>query len=209
MKNKQLNRSIFYLIVVTLILVLVYQNKNPFNTEKFALHPQIFSKFFTCFTGCWFHENLDHISGNIISFVSISILFLLLFPTSWLRFFLVQYILSSVILFFLGKPNQLIIGASTWVYSFMAFIITIILVQPNKKLYAIFFIAVIFYGSSWWGLLPLLPQVSHEGHISGTLSGILIALIGKKYWVSFLPKAEVPEWYKKEWNHENPYDKIE
>ena len=57
--------------------------------------------------------------------------------------------------------------------------------------------------------MPLLPQVSHEGHISGTIAGILIAIIGKKYWVGFLPKAEVPEWYKKEWNHENPYDKIE
>jgi membrane associated rhomboid family serine protease len=91
----------------------------------------------------------------------------------------------------------------------MAFIITIILLQPNKKLYAILFIAVVFYGSSWWGLLPLLPQVSHEGHISGTIAGILIAIIGKKYWVAFLPKAVVPEWYKKEWNHENPYDKIE
>ena len=91
----------------------------------------------------------------------------------------------------------------------MAFIITIILLQPNKKLYAILFIAVVFYGSSWWGLLPLLPQVSHEGHISGTIAGILIAIIGKKYWVGFLPKAEVPEWYKKEWNHDNPYDKIE
>ena len=209
MKNKQLNRSIFYLIVVTLILIIFYQNQNPFRTEIFALHPRDFSKFYTSFTGCWLHENLDHISGNLISFVSLSVLFLLLFPQSWLRFFILQYILSSVTLFFLGKPNQLIIGASTWVYSFMAFIITIILLQPNKKLYAILFIAVVFYGSSWWGLLPLLPQGSHEGHISGTIVGILIAIIGKKYWVGFLPKAEVPEWYKKEWNHENPYDKIE
>ena len=209
MRSKQLNRSIFYLIVVTLILILVYQNQNPFNTDSFALHPRNFAKFYTSFTGCWFHENMDHIGGNLISFISLSILFLLLFPQSWLRFFILQYLLSSVILFFLGKPNQLIIGASTWVYSFMAFIITIILLQPNKKLYAILFIAIVFYGSSWWGLLPLLPQVSHEGHISGTIAGILIAIVGKKHWVAFLPKAEVPEWYKKEWNHENPYDKIE
>ncbi len=209
MKKKQLNRSIFYLIVVTLILILVYQNQNPFSTEKFALHPRNFSKFYTSFTGCWFHENLDHISGNIISFVSLSILFLLLFPKSWMRFFFLQYILSSVILFFLGKPNQFVIGASTWVYSFMSFIIAIILLQSNKKLYAILFITVMFYGSSWWGLLPLLPQVSHEGHISGTIAGALIAIIGRKYWVAFLPKSVVPEWYKKEWNHENPYDKIE
>lgn len=209
MKNKQLNSSIFYLIAVVFFLIVVFQNQNPYNTSDFALHPRNYSQWYTAFTGCWLHENLDHISGNLISLISLSVLFLMLFPSKWLQFFLMQYIFSSVILFYLGKPNQLIIGASTWVYAFMAFIITIIFLQPNKKLYAIMFITVMFYGSSWWGLLPLLPQVSHEGHISGTIAGILIALINRKEYVRLLPKNKIPLWYYEELKQENPYDKID
>ena len=201
-------KSIFFLAVVCIILVVVFYNQTDQILDLFALHPQNWNFSYSAFTSPWLHGNLDHLLGNLLSIISLSAIFMLLFPTNWLRFFISQYILSSVLFFFIATPNTQHIGASVWVYAFASFILTIILLQPNKKLFAIFFVTVLFYGGMWWGLLPLIPHVSYEGHISGTIAGIVSALIDRKFYINLLPKRKIPQWFHLENEEKNPYDSI-
>lgn len=201
-------KSISYLAVVCLLLVVVFYNQTNAILNAFAVHPQNFQFAYAAFTGPWLHGNLEHLLGNLISLISLSAIFMLLFPANWLRFFLSQYLISSVLFFFIATPNTQHIGASVWVYAFASFILTIILLQPNKKLFAIFFVTVLFYGGMWWGLLPLIPHVSYEGHISGTIAGIVVALLDRKFYINLLPKRKIPQWFHLENEEKNPYDSI-
>lgn len=80
--------------------------------------------------------------------------------------------------------------------------------QPNRKLWAVFLVTVLFYGSTWWGLLPIMPQVSHEGHLSGFITGLLLAFLLKNKYLKQLPQRKLPRWYFEEGNQGNPYDSI-
>ena len=93
-------KSIFSLAFVCVILVLVFYNQTSEILDFFALHPQNFNYSYSAFTSPWLHGNLDHLIGNLLSLISLSAIFMLLFPTNWLRFFISQYILSSVLFFF-------------------------------------------------------------------------------------------------------------
>ena len=201
-------KSITYLAIVCAILVAVFYNQTTKIVDLLAVHPQNWQFAYSAFTGPWLHANLDHLLGNLLSLIPLSVIFMLLFPTNWLRFFCSQYLVSSILFFFIARPNTQHIGASVWVYAFAAFILTIILLQPNKKLFAIFFVTVLFYGGMWWGLLPLLPQVSYEGHISGTIAGMLIAIIDRKFYLKRLPQRKIPHWFHQETDDKNPYDSI-
>lgn len=151
-----------------------------------------------------------HLWGNIISFIGLSTLFVLLFPKDGIRFFLIQWVLSSVLLFFIAQGETLHIGASTWLFSFFGFLFYYTLRAKNRRLKAIFLVLILWYGSMWWGLLPLVPHISYEGHLSGLITGMLMAFCGATYWNRRL----LPEWhYKpKEWEQdsdlENPYDTL-
>ena len=201
-------KSIYFLSLVCAILVAVFYSQTANMVDFFAVHPQNWQYAFSAFTGPWFHGNLDHLLGNLLSLISLSAIFMLMFSMNWLRFFISQYLISSVLFFFIAKPNTQHIGASVWVYAFAAFILTIILLQPNKKLFAIFFVTVLFYGGMWWGLLPLIPQVSYEGHISGTIAGILVAIIDRQFYLKRLPQRKIPQWFYQETDEKNPYDSI-
>ena len=201
-------KSISYLAIVCALLVAVFYNQTTTLLDTFAVHPRNFKFAYTAFTGPWLHGNLEHLMGNLFSLISLSVIFVLLFPLNWMRFFISQYVVSSVLFFFVAAPNTQHIGASVWVYAFASFILTIILLQPNKKLLAIFFVTILFYGGMWWGLLPLLPHISYEGHISGTIAGILIALIDRKFYLNRLPQRKVPQWFYQENDERNPYDSI-
>ena len=201
--------SLFFLSFVCLFLVVIFYLQSPQILQLYAVHPKEIPYFYAAFTGVWLHANLEHLLGNLISLISLSAIFLLLFPKKWVHFFTLQYLVSSVLFFFIAPLNSQHVGASVWVYAFATFILTILLLQPNKKLMAIFFITVLFYGGMWWGLLPLLPHVSYEGHISGSVTGILLAFILRKDYVKLLPKSKIPDWFHHETDEKNPYDLID
>jgi len=171
------------LFVVLILLFVVFQSQTPLISAFYSTHPRDIADFYTAFTGSWLHGNWEHLWGNISALCGLGVVFILLLPRKFLLFFIIQWVLSGVILFFLGRAGQSHLGASTWAYSFASFLGVIAAYHPNQKAKAIIFLVVLFYGGMWWGLLPLIPGISWQGHLSGTLAGVLIALIKLDYWV--------------------------
>lgn len=188
-------------------LVLIYAIQTDTLIQLLACKPKNWTYFYTAFTGPFLHGDSLHLWGNVSSLFGLSLLFIWLFPYDWIRFFLFQWILSSIGLFLLGDLGESHIGASTWVYSFAAFLAYFTWRNKHRNMNAMLFILVLWYGSMWWGLLPLLPRVSHEGHIAGLVVGVLIGHFGFYYWEQRL----MPEWKQtpKTWEYEeepkNPY----
>ena len=207
--------NFIFLFIVLLVMFVVFLRQTPLILAFYSTHPRDLNDFHTAFTGSWLHGNWEHLWGNISALAGLGTVFILLFPRKMPLFFVAQWILSGVILFFLGRSGQSHLGASTWAYSFASFLGVLSLAHPNHKAKSILFLVVLFYGTMWWGLLPLIPGISWQGHLSGTLTGILIALFRLEFWINAMniPREGIKsDEFLKEDDEEplpsNPFDDI-
>lgn len=69
------------------------------------------------------------------------------------------------------------IGASGLVYGLFGFLIFSGLFRSYKRLVALSFAIIFFYGSMVWYILPIKPGISWEGHLSSFVVGIICALV--------------------------------
>jgi membrane associated rhomboid family serine protease len=202
--------SFFYLSLVSLSLVVVYFFTDDSLRSLLGTHTRDFSRWHTLFTGSFLHGDFEHLWGNIISLIGLGFIFWLLYPAAWGYFFLWQWPVSGLILFSLGDYGENHIGASTWVYSFAGFLAIQTLRVKNIRARALFLALCLWYGSMWWGILPIQAGVSHEGHIAGLLTGVLLGLWKSDQWNKYL-RSEflyVPKSWEGDSPPENPYDQF-
>jgi membrane associated rhomboid family serine protease len=86
------------------------------------------------------------------------------------------YFIGGVLLWGLGRQAYHI-GASGLIYGLAAFLFLSGLIRKVRSLTAISLLVVFWYGSMVWGLLPFDFEVSFEAHISGAVSGVILAVI--------------------------------
>lgn len=145
------------------------------------------------FLGAFIHGSWDHLWGNLVALLVLSRLFMIQFPNHWLRFWLMQHVMASSLLWLIGAVvytpegwrlthGVSHIGASIWVYAFVGFLISMGVLQKTKQSMGIFFLVLLLYGQIW-AFMPIDPKVSWQGHLSGLLTGILIALWKGKLWL--------------------------
>ena len=92
--------------------------------------------------------------------------------------FLWLFLVSGLWLWVIGRPS-LHIGASGVIYSLASFLFVSGIIRKNPRLSSISLIVVFLYGSMIWGVFPTKPTVSWEGHLSGMVSGIIVAIFFK------------------------------
>ena len=68
------------------------------------------------------------------------------------------------------------------------------LIHRDKASLSIMFLVFVWMGGFIWGLFPIDPKVSWEGHIAGSIAGILIALtIGLRWKERRTTRLPAPE----------------
>jgi membrane associated rhomboid family serine protease len=118
---------------------------------------------------------------------------------------LITYLASGLITWCIGNPESTHIGASALVYGLNFFLISSGFIRGNRMLIVISLIMVFLYGSFIWGMIPSLaiPQnISWEGHLSGAIIGVLLAVFLRKEG----PQKEVYLWEDEEDNEEEIND---
>lgn len=205
-------KKIPHLLLLVLTLIGIYiLFTTPESKRLLACHTRNINKYWTAYTGPLFHGSIDHLTSNSISLLGLGMLFLVYFSsrTFW-HFWFIQFIISTNILFFLGDEGEHHIGASTWVYSFAAYLLSISLISRNRRIKSMALIVALWYGTMWWGLLPLMPNVSHEGHIAGLITGVLIGIWRMPNWKQELSKerAWMEPIQQKVEKTPNPYDSL-
>ena len=94
------------------------------------------------------------------------------------QLFLWLFLISGFWLWIIGRPS-FHIGASGIIYALASFLFVSGLIRKNPRLSAISMLVIFLYGSMIWGVFPTFQNVSWEGHLSGFLAGILVALFFK------------------------------
>jgi membrane associated rhomboid family serine protease len=122
---------------------------------------------------------ISHIVNNSIAIVILgSILFYSYRPISFKIFFLV-YFISGFWLWCFGRPSYHI-GASGVIYGLATFIFFSGVLRKHIPLMIMSLLVAFLYGSLVWGIFPINYKISFEGHLTGAVTGLILAFYFRK-----------------------------
>jgi membrane associated rhomboid family serine protease len=167
-----------FLMVFSLWIVFWIELRFDFNFNTNGLQPRTFSGLQGILFSPFIHSNLEHLYNNSLPlFVLLSALF---YFYESVRFQILTWGLIGVgVLTWLIGRDSFHIGASGIVYMLTSFLFFKGIWSKNLRLIALALIVVFLYGSMVWGIFPQQERISWEGHLSGLIIGIILALIFK------------------------------
>ena len=183
--NKSKERKAFYfklklavLIVGIWVLIELVDNLFGLGLERFGLKPKTLEGLFGIFTFPFLHGDWNHVFSNGSSAI-VLLTGLSVFHEKRSFFILMTlYLGSGALLWIIGRHGSNHIGASGLIYAVAFFLFVASIREGNRNSMALSFFIILMYGSMIWGVMPYFVQanVSWEGHLSGAIVGVLLAL---------------------------------
>jgi hypothetical protein len=95
------------------------------------------------------------------------------------KVFIFIYIATGVLVWLFGRESYHI-GMSGVIYGLTSFLIVSGFFRKNMRVAGISLLVIFLYGSIIWGVIPLDPSISWEGHFFGFLTGMIMAGVYRK-----------------------------
>jgi membrane associated rhomboid family serine protease len=121
------------------------------------------------------HGDWKHLVDNSMPVLLLGVALFYFYRDIAYKIWFLMYIIAGILLWCIGRPAYHI-GASGMIYGLAAFLFTSGIIRRVRSLMAISLLVVFWYGSLVWGLLPFDFEVSFEAHITGMITGVLLAL---------------------------------
>ncbi len=122
------------------------------------------------------HGNWKHLIDNSMPAFLLSLALFYFYRDIAYKIWLLIYLIGGILLWGVGREAYHI-GASGLIYGLAAFLFLSGIIRRVRSLTAISLLVVFWYGSMVWGLLPFDFEVSFEAHITGAVSGVVLAII--------------------------------
>lgn len=193
------------LIVAVMWVVKIIEVSLNIDFGRYGVTPHTAQGLIGIFTLPFLHVSWEHLLSNSVPILVLGTALYYCYPTLANRVLFITYLASGLITWCIGNPESTHIGASALVYGLNFFLISSGFIRGNRMLIVISLIMVFLYGSFIWGMIPSLaiPQnISWEGHLSGAIIGVLLAVFLRKEG----PQKEVYHWEDEEDNEEEIND---
>ncbi|WP_343332387.1 rhomboid family intramembrane serine protease [Draconibacterium aestuarii] len=128
------------------------------------------------------HSDFNHLVSNSVPFFILLFMLVYFYRHISYRIFFQMYIMAGLCVW-LGGREAWHIGASGVVYALAAFHFVSGIIRNDVRLLTLSAIVVFLYGGMVWGLLPIRPEISWEGHLWGAISGVVLAFYYRKYMI--------------------------
>jgi membrane associated rhomboid family serine protease len=126
------------------------------------------------------HSGFSHLISNSIPFFILFFALIYFYRRISYRIFIQLYLLAGLAVWLAGRPAWHI-GASGVVYALASFHFVSGIIRNDVRLLTLSVVVVFLYGGMVWGILPIDPEISWEGHLWGAVSGVVLALFYRKY----------------------------
>lgn len=207
-ENKKISLSTFlvpFVFVAILWGVKIFEITNNINFVKYGVYPQKLENFTGIFTSAFIHADWNHLINNSLPLLVLgSAIFYFYKEVAW-KVYIWIWLMSGAWLWVMARPSYHI-GASTLVYGFAAFVFVSGIIRKYYKLLALTLLVTFLYGGMVWGIFPIDYQISWEGHLYGTIAGVILAF----YYRNLGPQKPKFEWeeegYEEDYSH-IPWDK--
>jgi membrane associated rhomboid family serine protease len=158
------------------------------------------------------HGSWDHLLSNSVPFLVLGFALFYFYRNLAYRILFMIYLLSGLCVW-LGGRESYHIGASGIVYGLASFLFFSGVFRKDANLLTISIIVTFLYGSMFWGIFPIKPDVSWESHLWGAASGLLLSFYyrhqgpvrPKASWENEPEEEDSPD---AEWNQPEEEEKV-
>lgn len=206
MKNyllKKIYSIAFYPFSFVLVLWLVYfaERSGAYHWTTYGILPRQFSGLKGVVLSVFLHGDFDHLVSNTLPILVLGMLLFFFYKIIARQVFLWIWLISGLWLWIGGRNNDYYpvyhIGASTLIYGLATFLFFSGVFRKHLPLMVVSALVVFLYGSIMWGIFPLKPEMSWEGHLFGAIAGLMVA---------FNYRNEGPKKRKFEWEEDDEDD---
>ena len=149
------------------------------------------------FLSPFLHHSAKHLLSNTLPLIVLMWCLYYFYSAIAHRTFLFLWLLSGLLTWIIGREAWHV-GASGVIYSLSFFLFFSGLIRRHIPLIAISLVVAFLYGSTVWNMFPwsmyLDTNVSWEGHLSGGISGLIVAIIFRKHG----PQKPIKVWEEEE-----------
>ncbi len=187
--------SILIPVIFVLILWVIHFVSIEFdwNLASYGLYPRRIEGLIGIFTMPFIHGGWEHLFNNSIPLLVLGWAIFHFYPSLATKT-LIWITLSAGIWLWISGRSSYHIGASGVVYGLAAFLFLSGWLRREKKVASLSLLIAFLYGSMWWGILPVEPGISWEGHLWGAVAGFVLAWVFRKQG----PQKKVFEWKEDE-----------
>lgn len=176
--DKIVKQRLFVSLFFLLILILFHAIKELTNISflNLGILPLKFDQGYSILTHVFVHKDWAHLLSNLSTLTVFLVFISYYFPQSFPKIFLGGLLLTGFGIFLFGREG-VHIGASGLVYNFGAFIFFSGIIRWEPGAIALSLLITFLYSGIIYGLFPVDSSVSWEGHLSGAVSGIILAIL--------------------------------
>ena len=202
---KYSNSIIVYPLILVFLIWLVYwyQIRIDSGIRHYGIQPHKMEGLLGVFTSPFLHSGISHLYNNSIPLLVLSMaLFFFYNKIAW-RVLFYGMLCSGILTWIIGKSGNHI-GASGVIYVLVSFMFFKGILAKHYRLIALSLIIIFFYGSMIWYVFPIKDNMSWEGHLSGLITGVILAFAFRKQ----IAKPERYIWESETYNeHDDPFMK--
>ncbi|RNC89269.1 MAG: rhomboid family intramembrane serine protease [Allomuricauda sp.] len=163
------------------------------NLNDWGIFPRRISGLKGIFFSPFIHGSLEHLYNNTLPLIVLTAALFYFYKETAFRVLLIGFLLSGLFTWLIGRTSYHI-GASGLIYVLASFVFFKGIFARHYRLVALSLAVVFLYGGLIWYIFPIKDGISWEGHLSGFLTGLLLAA---------MTKTKVPEEPKYNWEKED------
>ena len=171
------NAAILPVIAIAVIWCIHFiDSVYAFELSRFGIFPREVKGLIGIFASPFLHGDLEHLFNNTLPILFLGWGLMYFYPRIAGKVVMAAWIGAGALVWIMGRPN-FHIGASGVIYGMAAFLFTSGILRRQRTLMALSLLIVFLYGSMIWGIFPIMPRISWEGHLSGMITGVALAIM--------------------------------
>jgi len=182
-KNKiKYHPSVIWVPFISLVAIwFVYfvEIKFGFNFNKYGIYPKTITGLRGILFSPFIHSTTKHLLNNSLPLVILTASLFYFYRSIAFKILIVGTIITGFLTWSFARPSYHI-GISGVIYLLVSFVFFSGIFRKYYRLIALSLAVVFWYGSMIWYIFPVKERISWEGHLSGFLTGLLLAYIYKK-----------------------------
>ena len=174
--------SVLYAPVIGVFSIwLVYwiEIKFGYNFTRLGIHPLKIEGLKGVLFSPFIHSNTSHLFNNSVPLGVLLAAIFFFYNKIALRILFLGTVFTGIFTWILATKSYHI-GASGVVYMLFSFIFFSGIIRKHYRLIALSLIVIFLYGGMIWYIFPIKAQMSWEGHLSGFLVGLVLAILYRK-----------------------------